>query len=64
MNMHINILQCIASVPPEIIIWPLNAVRWASGSSETVKKILGIMKLAGMITSIIACENGQGQALG
>ena len=32
-------------------------------SSIPVKTILGIMKLAGITTSIIACENGLGRAL-
>ena len=62
-NVHINILQCIVFVPLKIIIWALNVVRWASGSSAPVKTILGVMKLTGMTTSIIACENGLGRAL-
>ena len=30
-NVLINSLQCIACVPPEIIIWVWKAVIWASG---------------------------------
>ena len=62
-KIHMNILQCIAFVPPKIIIWALNVVRWLSRSSTPVKTILGVMKLAGMTVSIIACENGLGWAL-
>ena len=58
-----NILQCMASVPPEIIICVLDAVRWASGSSVPVKTIFGVMKLVSKITSMIACKTGMGRAL-
>jgi len=53
----------MALVPPEIIIWVWKAVMWASGSSTLVKAIFGPMKLAGIIVSMIACENGMGRAL-
>ena len=62
-NVPMNNLQCMASIPPRMIIRALNAMRWASGSSVPIKKILGIMKLVGTMTSMIACENGMGRAL-
>ena len=43
MNVPANILQWLAFVPPEIIIWALNVVRWLSVSSTLVKTILGVM---------------------
>jgi len=36
-------LAWITFVPPKIIIWALNVVRWFSGSSTPVKTILGMM---------------------
>ena len=40
-SVPMNILQCLASVPPEMIIWALNAIRWLSGSSTPVKVVWG-----------------------
>ena len=62
-NVPINSLQCMASVPPEIIISVWKAVMWASGSSTHVKAIFGPMKLAGITVSMIAWEKGMGRAL-
>jgi len=42
-SIPMNILQCMALVPPEMIIWALNAVRWLSGSSRPVKVILCVV---------------------
>ena len=62
-NVLINNLQYMASVPPQIIIWVWKAVIWTSGSSMPLKPIFGPMKLAGIIVSMISCENGMRQAL-
>ena len=62
-NVPMNSLQCMASVPPEIIIWVCKAVMWASGSSVPVKVILDVMKFVGITTFVIASENGMGRAL-
>ena len=62
-NVPMNNLQCIASVPPEIIIWVWKTVMWASESSTPMKVIFWTMKLAGIIVSMIAWEKGMGRAL-
>ena len=62
-NVTMNNLQCMANVPPEIIIWVWKAVMWASGSSIPVKVILGVMKVVDITTFMIAWENGMGRAL-
>ena len=62
-NVPMNNLQCMASVPPEIIIWVWKAVMWASGSSTPVKVSFGTMKLAGITVSMIAWEKGTGRVL-
>ena len=62
-NVLINSLQCITSVPPEIIIWVWKVVMWASGSSIPMKVIFGIMKLVGITVSMIAWEKGMVRAL-
>ena len=62
-NVLMNSLQCIASVPPEIIIWVWKAVMWASESLTPLKAIFGTMKLDGTTVSMIAWEKGMERAL-
>jgi len=62
-NVRMNSLQCMASIPLEIIIWVWKVVMWASGSSIPVKVILGVMKFVGITTLMIAWENDMGRAL-
>jgi len=53
-NVPMNNLQCMASVPSEIIIWLWKAVMWAFESSVPVKVIFGVMKLMGIMAFMIA----------
>ena len=62
-NVPMNNLQCMAFVPPKIIIWVRKVVMRASGSSIPVKVILGVMKFVGITTSMIVWENDMGWAL-
>ena len=61
--MLINSLQRTASEPPTNIICVWKAVRWAYGSSTPVKVALGPTNVAGITTSMIACENGIGKSV-
>ena len=62
-NVPMNNVQCMASVPPEIIIWVWKDMKWAFESSVPIKVIFGVMKLVGITTFMIAWENGMGRAL-
>ena len=59
-----NSLQRTASEPQTNIICVWKDVRWASGSFTLVKVALCPTNVAGITTSMIACENGIGKSLG
>lgn len=59
-----NILQRIASYPYEIIIWALKTFKCPSRSSTPEKGVIfGVIKWGGIVSSIIAYENGWGLSL-